>query len=382
MVDKMLRLKKFLPIVITIVMTLGINTNAFATENTPKANEPLTGTIQQISTSDFDEAEKIESQKIQEITTDNYSFPQLNVKPNLKLDSQKKSATASNATSEATTNGIWQINDPVFVGDGNLTGSYDLYLVNTSSPKTIFLKLASRSSELLAVLYKVDAQGNLINTGFGAYANGSDNFGVLAAGNYAIAIGSSSGNATGTYTLMWNSSNPSGASSIIDRTSDLSRVVLFYSNNIIRSNGTNIMTDLKWEEHETWYLPLGYSARDMVIDSITSSGTYLGSFTSSKPYTVNNALFIEVSRGSYLYSNSYYRNNEGEVVHVIDYTDPSGLKTPRWLGEAATDFNWGSHYIVIDLDTFQVVEFLSPFNYHYTIEGGRTYSLSNITQID
>lgn len=365
----------------TIVMTIGINTNAFATENTLNVYKPFNNTVQQIGSSEFDKAEKIESQKIQEITVDNFRMPQLNVKPDLRLESQKKSATENNSASEVATNSIWQINDPVFLGDGNLTSSYDLYLVNTSSEATAFLKLASSSSELIAVLYKVDAQGNLTNTGFGAYANDSDNFGVLAAGNYAIAITSFSGNATGTYTLMWNCSNPSGASSIIGRTSDLSRVVLFYSNNIIRSNGNDLMTDLKWEEHETWYLPLGYSARDMVIDSITSSGTYLGSFTSSKPYTANNALFIEVSRGSYLYSNSYYRNDEGEVVHVIDYTDPSGLKTPRWLGEAATDFNWGSHYIVIDLDTFQVVEFLSPFNYHYTKDGGRTYTLSNITQI-
>ena len=65
----------------------------------------------------------------------------------------------------------------------------------------------------------------------------------------------------------------------------------------------------------------------------------------------------------------------------MDYTDPSGLHTPRTLGDAATDYDWGSHYVVIDLNTFQVVDFLSPFNYHYTQTGGRTYSLSNITQI-
>lgn len=137
----MLKLKKFLAIMMAIVMTLVINTNAFATENVSNANELSNGTIQQISTSEFEKAEKIESQKIPEITTENHSLPQLNVKPDLKSGSKKKTATASNAASEATTNGIWQINDPVFVGNGNLTGSYDLYLVNTSVETTVFLKL-------------------------------------------------------------------------------------------------------------------------------------------------------------------------------------------------------------------------------------------------
>ena len=120
----------------------------------------------------------------------------------------------------------------------------------------------------------------------------------------------------------------------------------------------------------------------MEISSITSKGTYFASFNSSKPYNASNALLIEVSQGSYLYFNSYYRNDKGQVTHVMDYTDPSGLKTPRTLGKEPTDFIWGKHYIVIDLDTFKVVEFLSPFNYHYTKEGGRTFSLSQMTRID
>ncbi|MFT4006569.1 MAG: hypothetical protein QM683_13465, partial [Lacrimispora sp.] len=252
----MFGLKKLLPILMAVVMTLGMGTNAFAAEAATGENENLIGTIQQVSSSDFNNAEKVGSQKIKEITAENFSISQLNIKTSLKSGSQKKEATASNAESKVSTNGMWQISDPVFVGDGNLTGAYDIYLVNTSSPATTFLKLASSSSELMAVLYKVDDQGNLTSTGFGVYANGSDNFGVLAAGNYAIVIGSSSGTATGAYTLMWNCSNPSGASSIINRTSDLSRVVLFYNNNVIRSNGDNIMSSLKWEEHETWYLPL------------------------------------------------------------------------------------------------------------------------------
>ncbi len=42
--------------------------------------------------------------------------------------------------------------------------------------------------------------------------------------------------------------------------------------------------------------------------------------------------------------------------------------------------NIGYNFIVIDLDKFQVCEFLSPFNYFYTEEGKRTYSLTNVVQ--
>lgn len=344
---------------------MGISTSAFAAE-IPLGEEYQSSpaTLQELNAVNLEGAKDVASQEFLEITSENYDIPEPN-----------------RTKSTVSTMGTWSIPDPVFVGNGNLTTSNDLYVVQNTSSSTVFLKLASSNSNLLAVLYKVNADGSLTSTGFGVYANGSDNYGVLGAGTYAIVIGSSDGNARGTYTLMWNRSNPSGANSIIDKTSDLSRVVLFYNNSKILSNGDNIMTDLKWSESETWSLPNGYRARDMKIDSITSSGTYLGGFSSSAPYSTNRALFIEVSRGSYLYFNSYYQNIVGDVTHIMDWFDPSGLKTPRWLGDAATDFDWGSHYIVIDLNTFNVIEFLSPFNFHYTQQGGRTYTLTNISKI-
>ncbi|MBP1903810.1 hypothetical protein J2Z32_000422 [Paenibacillus turicensis] len=379
----MFRLKKLLPLMVALIMIFGMNSNVFATDDVPNVNDESEGIVQKISNSDFDQAEKMEAQDIQKITVDDSSFPQLNVNTNFKIDTLKNYNNIENNTTQGiSTNSTWQINDPVFVGDGKLTGAYDIYLVNASSNRTAALKLAASSSELIAQIFIVDAQGNLQPSNFIVNANSSDKFGALPSGTYAIVIGSSSGKVTGTYTLMWNCSNPSGAKSIINRTSDLARVVLFYSNNEIRSNGDNIITNLKWEEHETWYLPLGYSARDMSISAITSKGTYLASFNSSKPYTANNALLIDVSKGSYLYFNSYYSNDKGDVVHVMNYIDPSGLKTPRTLGNSSTDFDWGNHYIVINLDTFEVAEFLSPFNYHYTKDGGRTYSLNNVTRVE
>lgn len=368
---------------VALIMIFGMNSNIFAADGVPNVNDESEGIVKKISNSDFDQAEKMKTQDIQKITVDDSSFPQLDVNTNIKIDTLKNTNNFKNSTTQGiSTNSIWQINEPVFVGDGNLTEAYDIYLVNASSNRTAALKLAASSSELIAQIFVVDAQGNLQATNFGVNANSSDKFGALGPGTYAILIGSSSGTATGTYTLMWNCSNPSGAKSIINRTSDLARVVLFYNNNEIRSNGDNIITDLRWEDSETWNLPLGFSSRKMSISTITSKGTYLGSFESSKPYKANNALLIDVSLGSYLYLNTYYSNNKGDVVHVMDFTDPSGLRTPRTLGKEPTDFDWGNHYIVIDLDTFQIVEFLSPFNHHYTTNGGRTFSLSNVTRVN
>lgn len=121
----------------------------------------------------------------------------------------------------------------------------------------------------------------------------------------------------------------------------------------------------------------------MILDSITSRGTYLGTFSSSAPYSTNNALFIDVQKGSYLYCNSYYENDAG-VILKMDYTDPTGLQTPRCINylDPLSDARWndGKHnsYIIVDLNTFTVVDFLSSFNYYYTKNGGRTYT-ANIT---
>lgn len=283
------------------------------------------------------------------------------------------------AISKSRTN--WAISDPVFVGNSTLNGVFDAYVVNLSSNQLAFLKLNSSNPNLIAELWYVQNGMLYASTGWRVNANGGASYINVPAGQYAIVIGSVSGTETGDYKLMWNCSNPSGASNIINVTDDLSRVVLLYDLSTIKSNGENILDDLKWEEHETWYTSAGYSARDMSMTMTEARGIYLGSFSSSAPYYAPNALLVDVQQGSWLYRNSYYRNVGGDVTHVMDYFDPSGLKTPRTFGEGYADFSYGPNYIVINLDTFEVCEFLSPFNYHYTTDGGRTFSLTNLRQI-
>ncbi|NNJ28950.1 ORF6N domain-containing protein [Lacrimispora defluvii] len=150
-----------------------------------------------------------------------------------------------------------------------------------------FLKLDSSNPNLLAVLYTINNGSLGSSTGWGVTANSGASFINVPAEQYAILIGSSSGAEVGNYKLMWNCSNPSGANAILNYTDDLSRVVLYYSNSNIMSNGTNIIDGLKWEDHETWYLPLGYSARDMSMSVASNNGVkgvYLGSFSSSASF--------------------------------------------------------------------------------------------------
>lgn len=264
---------------------------------------------------------------------------------------------------------------PVFHVNGNLDEAYDIYVTSLSDQQLIFMQLDSSNSDLKAIICEVSADGNVdLNTGVGIKANTGYGFVTKPAGMYAIVIfGSEAG---GDYTLYWNASNPAGAKYVINMTPDLSRVDLFYSNSQVCSNGVNILSGLSWDYHETWHQPNGYTARDMSITMHSAKGIYRGSFSSSE-YSAPNALLVDVGIASWSYSTSFYVNVGGDVTHQINSIDPSGLDTPRTFGEGYADYT-DHNYIIIDLDQFQVCEFLSPFNYFYTEQGGRTFSLTNL----
>lgn len=274
---------------------------------------------------------------------------------------------------------IWAINDPVFVGNGTLDEQFDIYVVTLNQTQLSFLKLNSSNSNLMAVLYEVKSDGTLGGSyNWGAVANSGAAYINIPAGRYALVIGSGTGTERGTYNLMWNCSTPQGAKSIIYTKQDLSMVYVYANNGAVYANGVDIIKGLEWEEHETWYTPNGHSGRDMAMKVFGVKGIYKGNFSSSLPYSAPNALLVDVSYGSWMCHNSYYSNVGGSIVHVQDYFDLSGLKTPRTFGEGAYDFSYGPNYIVINLDTNEVCEFLSPFNINFTPDGGRTYSLTSL----
>lgn len=51
------------------------------------------------------------------------------------------------------------------------------------------------------------------------------------------------------------------------------------------------------------------------------------------------------------------------------------------LGDDILDSYFGPHYLVVDLNTNEVIDFISDFNYFYKIEG-RKATLNNLIPIN
>lgn len=352
----MKKLKKISSLLCTLILTIGCFSTAAAAE--------AQNDLQTLSVND---------------QTDGTLPPQEFTDLEIYAEGENVASLAGAPESMPKTRATWAISDPIFVGNGTLADVYDAYLIPVTSVDMVsFLKLDSTNPNLMVMLYQVKSDGQLIPTNWQLSANAGASFRTVPKGTqFALVIGSISGTERGDYTLMWNASSPAeNATSVLSYSDDLTNVLIYYSDGEVLGNGINILTDLQWKESETWYTSLGYSSRNMSMKVNKAKGMYLASFSSSAPYSAPNALLVDVQEGSWSYMNSYYSNDEGDVIHVMDWYDLSGMKTPRTFGEGPYDFSYGPNYIVIDLDTFQVCDFLSPFNYHYTPSGGRTYELT------
>lgn len=145
------------------------------------------------------------------------------------------------------------------------------------------------------------------------------------------------------------------------------------------------MSNLQYKGRRDLYVPNGYGHITTSIYSVYETGSmYTGSFlyTGSPSYTTNNALIIEITRAGYSYLDRYYQNVYGNVTSWMHWEDPvTGLTTPRILGDDPVDAYFGPHYLVVDLNTDEVVDFLSNFNYFYAFNL-RTYTTSNLAPIN
>ena len=93
-------------------------------------------------------------------------------------------------------------------------------------------------------------------------------------------------------------------------------------------------------------------------------------------------LIIEIEKAGYSYIDHYYQNINGNVTSWRHEEDPiTGLRTPRYLGDNPDDALYGPHYLVIDLNTEQVVDFVSSFNYFYLINQ-RKHTFNNLNKIN
>lgn len=84
----------------------------------------------------------------------------------------------------------------------------------------------------------------------------------------------------------------------------------------------------------------------------------------------------------YSYIDRYYQNTGGNVTSWMKWEDPVlGLETPRVLGDDVLDSYFGPHYLVVDLNTNEVIDFVSDFNFFYASQS-RTSSASNLILIN
>lgn len=287
--------------------------------------------------------------------------------------------------------GLWQITEDMYVGGGQLTSGnvQDAYIVQTNEDKAAALKIISDNPYITVRLCKLDLN-TMIAEGTNFYDAGHDNYaqalGTMLAGDYALMVYSSNESyPAGNYTLMWNITNPAGASSIVDINEDLTKVALGYldfnqpKTPAIFCNGSNWLDGLEWRDSQTFPIDYGHRGLGQHISEITVRNVNKGSYNTNKK-TVNNALFIEVGVDSlWTYMNSYYQNINGGVTHWMDYFDASGRKTPRRLDEY--DFRDRYHYVVIDMDKNVVVDFASPYNYWWLTgqtTGSATFTATNI----
>lgn len=265
----------------------------------------------------------------------------------------------------------------------------DFYLVENTSDVYAFLKLTADDPNLLAILYYMDEEGNLTgSTGFGVYANDSFDLIGLPPGQYAIVIGSADGEARGAYNLHWNRSNPFRQENeeviplIIS--DDLMQIVLYYNDEKILNNGYNVVSDYSYEYKRELVVPKGYGYFKTSISRVYDTGDmFIGNFSYEdrlSSYSTNNALIIEVKRAIYTYVDRYYQNINGNVTSWMYWEDPiTGLTSPRILGDSYYDEDMGPHYVVFDLDTNELVDFVSILNYPY-MRLGREPNMSNLRQ--
>ncbi len=368
-------MKKMLSVMLIVILVMGASLGAFATEAKDVYSDEAIQTTDIINSEDVNY--EMPNEDLSGLTLDSFSAPLSESHEGIELKNIQ-------------TRGTWLFNDPFGIVNGNLSSAADYYIVENTSDVFAFLKLTADDPNLLALLYYVNSDGTLGNsTGFGVYANEPAVVTGLPTGTYAIIIGSADGTARGSYRLHWNRSNPlpqsNESANLLSISEDLLQIVIYYKDDKILSNGDNLVSDLEFEARRDFIVPNGYAHITSRIYSVYETGNmYTGSFSYEDftPYSTDNALIIEIERAGYSYIDRYYQNINGDVTSWMRWEDPvTGLTTPRTLGDAPDDEYYGPHYLVIDLDTNQVVDFVSVFNYFYVIHG-RIPTMSNLTQIN
>lgn len=286
--------------------------------------------------------------------------------------------------------GLEWIRESIFTKESTLVDQTDLYILENNQDAYAFLQLTAADDDLLALLYFINEDGSLgDSTGFGVFANQNLDAIQLPIGRYALIIGSANGEVRGNYKVHWNSSNPiaqpNEAMKLLNISPNLTHISIYYSDDKILNNGKNVMTNLTYKDRRDFHVDYGYAHITTSIYNVYETGKiYIGHYRYKgiAHYFTDNALIIELKKAGYTYVDSYYQNINGHVTNWMKWEDPVlKLRTPRILGDDILDEYFGPHYLVVDLNTDEVIDFASPFNRVYAHKE-RENEITNVFSIN
>ncbi|WP_168123684.1 hypothetical protein [Paenibacillus sp. HB172176] len=267
------------------------------------------------------------------------------------------------------TNDLLNYNDSLTTTDPS-----DFYFFSVPDPRNIIFRVQSSNPDYRVELYEIDwSTSTAYPTGLGN-SSGNDSFSNgLYAADWGLLV-TSTGTVGATYTIQMNAASPGGATSLLSSSSALQSVVWGYSNNDLYLNedyitnttdAANTNPHLDWERH--FYLSSGgdYQARDHEVSDarvsyITTRVNYSSDYASS-----NNAVLIILKSGTlFSYSESQFQSGP-PTNYYQSFLDTTGRTTPRRLD--AIDMAGDPDILVYDLNTNQVIDFISNLNYYYAM---------------
>ena len=357
----------------------GMSFTAFAAEPTGKDISKIPAVEGKIPQPSIDEVQQVAK------TMKNNFVSSLSADPNT-LNETYSLVEGQDIQVDMKSRETWLLEDEIFNGTGDVSAAdnMDMYIVQTTTGSAPAMKIVSDNPNLVVRLYILDmATGQASGTNIFDQAgdNAANVLADMPAGNYVLGVYSlDQSRPDGNYTLMWNRANPAGAKAIVNCDANLLNVILGYKYPVaIYCNGNEWINGLEWEEHYTLSTGTGHYGRDQSISDINVQKVNVGIFDTNK-YKTNNALFLELGPDTlWTIMRSQYSNINGDVTHIMDWNDVTGTRTPRRF--TAADMVFGPHYIVIDMNTNQIVDFASPYNYLWATEeitGSAAFTRTNI----
>lgn len=247
----------------------------------------------------------------------------------------------------------------------------DFYFFTVPDTRNIIFMLQSTNANYRVDLYFIDwSTSTAYPTGLGctsgnyAYANN------LTAGDWGLRV-TSSGTVGNTYNIYMNATGPGGAT-LESASNHLQSVVwgyangdLYLNNNYIANTtqATNTNPHLDWTREFYFSSGGSYQSRthdiaDTRVSYITTRINYSSNYASS-----NDAVLIILKDETlFTYHESQYTSGN-PPYHYSSFVDTTGRTTPRRLD--FIDMAGDPDILVYDLNTNEVIDFVSNLNYYY-----------------